>query len=278
MSSVTGRASSIKQPNRGYIKLSDFDVLVENDGIELNVEENIHGIIIGLVVDYLTRFLMEGDVNDAFEIPFLGAMVADRMGVENSIETAMELMLNINGLDNTSIINACKLVTYDVWRRNPLGAINAKGPEETNPDDATIQNIKTLVKRSISFFEKYGPVIKNGFTFEPKKVNEKEYEKMKKTGKGSYGGYTPTVDSGDGDFLTRDTIWDFKVSKSNPTTKHTLQLIMYWIMGKHSGQDIFKNISKIGFFNPRINTIYLLDISKIPADTIKKIERDVICY
>ena len=101
---------------------------------------------------------------------------------------------------------------------------------------------------------------------------------MMKTGKGSFGGYTPIVDSGDGDFLTADTLWDFKVSKTKPTNKHTLQLLMYWIMGKHSGQDIFKSITKLGIFNPRLSTVYLLEMSKVSADIIETVEREVICY
>ena len=90
-----------------------------------------------------------------------------------------------------------------------------------------------MVKRSVSFWNMYGPIIKDGFTFEPY-------------------GYTKTVDTGDGDFLTQDTLWDFKVSKAKPTNKHTLQLLMYWIMGQHSGKDEFKNISNLGIFNPRL--------------------------
>ena len=49
---------------------------------------------------------------------------------------------------------------------------------------------------------------------------------MLKTG-GSYGGYTVTVETGDGDFLTDDTLWDFKVSKSKPTNKHTYIAVAY---------------------------------------------------
>lgn len=95
---------------------------------------------------------------------------------------------------------------------------------------------------------------------------------------GSFGGYTATVSQGDGDFLTSDTLWDFKVSKLKPTNKNTLQLLMYWIMGQHSGQEIYKKITKLGIFNPRLNVVYLLDIKKIPKDIIETVEKEVICY
>ena len=101
---------------------------------------------------------------------------------------------------------------------------------------------------------------------------------MMQTGKGSYGGYTSTVNSGDGDFITEDTLWDFKVIKTKPTNKHTLQLLMYWIMGMHSGQEIYKNIKRLGIFNPRLNKAYTLDVSKISEDIISTVEREVICY
>ena len=49
-------------------------------------------------------------------------------------------------------------------------------------------------------------------------------------------------------------------------------------MGKHSGKDEFKNIKKLGIFNPRLNTVYLLDTSVIPIEIIKEVENEVICY
>ena len=279
MSSVTGRINAIKQPRGGYIKPSEFEAIVIDDNITLNTEENVHGSIVGMGVDYLTRYLMGTDIVEAFRISLQGAVMAEKMGgVKKALATADKLLKGIKGLDDNSVMNACKLVTFDVWFRNPLGAMMAKGYNETNPDKATIENIQILVKRSMAFFEKYGPVTKDGFTFEPVDADNKAHEKMMKTGKGSFGGYTATVDSGDGDFLTADTLWDFKASKTKPTNKHTLQLLMYWIMGRHSGQDIFKSITKLGIFNPRLNTVYLLEMSKVPSDIIETVEREVICY
>lgn len=278
MESVTGRINSIKQPKGGYLKPSAFEVTVIDDRITLNEEENVHGSIVGMTVDYLTRFVMGSDKEESFKISLQGAILAEKLGIENSIDNAKKLLKGINGLDNDSITNACKLVTFDVWFRNPIGALRSKGYKDTNPNKATIQNIQTLVKRSVDFFENYGDITKDGFTFEPVKPDKKAYENMIKSGKGSYGGYTATVSSGDGDFLTTDTLWDFKVSKSKPTNKHTLQLLMYWIMGQHSGQEIYKGITKLGIFNPRLNIVYLLDIKKVPEDIIKTVENEVICY
>lgn len=260
MSSVTARIAEVKQPRGGYIKPSQFVTQKLENNMKLNENENIHGIIIGLTVDYLTRYMMGSDPFDAFNIPLLGAKIAENIfQKKKAIAKAILLLSNINGLTDYSIINACKLTTYDVWLRNPIGAISSKTADEINPDESTIQNIRVLVQRCLYFWNIYGPIIKEGFTFGPN-------------------GYTKVVDSGDGDYLTADTLWDFKVSKSRPTSKHTLQLLMYWIMGLHSGQAEFTNINKLGFFNPRLNEVYLLNTKDIPTEIIEIVEKDIICY
>lgn len=259
MKTVTGRIKAIKQPRGGYVKPSEFDVIVFDDGLSLNSNENVHSSTIGMVVDYFTRFVIGDDVKEAFKTSLLGAWVAaNPCGFKEMERVATKLLDGIKGLDTQSVINACKLVSFDVWACNPALAKTAKRYDEINPDEETVENIKILVKRGVAFFEKYGPVVEYGFTVK--------------------GGCTTTVLSGKGDFLTSDTLWDFKVSKSKLTSNNTLQLLMYWIMGQHSGQVVFKNITKLGVFNPRLNVVYLLDVSKISVDVIKAVEDDVICY
>ena len=259
MSSVTARIKEIKQPKGGYINPSQFDLQEINDGQVLNEVENIHASVVGMAVDYLTRYKMGTKREEAFSISCQGAELAKYLGRKDATKEAKKYLRKIKGLDKNSIINACKIVTFDVWFRNPMSALSAKTASETHPDLDTIKNIRIMVERSIAFWNKYGPIIKDGFTFEPT-------------------GYTQTVNTGDGDFLTSDTLWDFKVSKSKPTSKHTLQLLMYWIMGQHSGKAEFKGINKLGIFNPRLNTVYILKIEDIPKDIIKIVESDVICY
>ena len=82
-----------------------------------------------------------------------------------------------------------------------------KPVSEITPDTNTITNIITMIKRTLSFWEQYGPIIKDGFTFE--------------------GGYTPIISAGDGDYLTKDTLWDLKVLKEEIKPKYTLQLLIF---------------------------------------------------
>ncbi|KAA0780800.1 hypothetical protein [Bacillus sp. BPN334] len=250
MVSVTQRISKIKQPRGGYIKPKNFDVIELNDGIVLYEEENIHSALTGLAVDYLTRFTMGTSLEKAFRISLIGA---SRVNEDNYAE---ELLSGINGLDDNSIENACKLVGFDTAHR--AGIASYKPVHTIQPDLATISNIRNMVKRSMTFNDNFGPIVKDGFTFE--------------------GGYTQFISSGDGDFLTETTLWDFKVSKKNPTNKNTLQLLIYYLMGVHSIHSEFEQIEKLGIFNPRLNKVYLLAISAISNEIINEVKTTVIGY
>lgn len=262
MYSVTKRISMVKQPYGGYLNKKQFEITAIDDGETLNETENIHASLVGLAVDYLTRFMMGTSVEEAFKISLQGAMcldlslnsATDKKGL--ALKNAKKLLKGIRGLDDESVSNACKLVGYDVCFR--AGVVGYKAVEEINPDSDTIGNIVIMVKRSLTFWKEYGPIIKDGFTFE--------------------GGYTDIVSSGDGDYLTKDILWDFKVSKDEPKSKHTLQLLMYNIMGCHSIHPEFKKIEKLGIFNPRKNKIYIAKISSISSEIIEKVSTEVIGY
>ena len=73
-------------------------------------------------------------------------------------------------------------------------------------------------------------------------------------------------------------LWDFKVSKRDPNSKQTLQLLMYYLMGKHSVHKEFDSIEKLAIFNPRKNKIYCAEVSDIPDEVIKEVSEKVIGY
>ena len=151
---------------------------------------------------------------------------------------------------------AVNLVRYDVCVRNT--AQPAPEEEGITVGSSTINNIRTMVDWSVNFFNNYGPKVLDGFTFE--------------------GGYTDTIASGDGDFITSDTLWDFKVSKNPTTNKHTLQLFVYWRMDFHSIHQNFKSIKYLGIYNPRMNAVYRIDVDSISLETIDTVEKNVIEY
>lgn len=175
---------------------------------------------------------------------------------QSAQKNAIKLLKKINGLDEKSVINACKLAGYDVCYR--AGIDRYKPVEEINPDADTVGNIIVMIKRSLSFWQEYGPITKDGFTFE--------------------GGYTDIISTGDGDYLTKDTLWDFKVLKGELRTEYTLQLLVYYIMGIHSVYTEFESIKKLGIYNPRLNKVYLIDIDTIPIEIINEVSTNVIGY
>lgn len=249
--SVTTRIKEVKQPRGGYLPPKQFKITILGEGMDvLHPEENIAPQTIGIVVDYLTRFMTGTTREKAFRISLMGAEIA------NQLVKAKDLLHNITGLDETSIIAATKLSQYDVYfRTTPPSSFQIS---DTKADKATIQNIKTMVERSLHFFEIYGEKVLDGFNM--------------------VGGYTDVVNSGDGDFITKDTLWDFKVSKSPYTSKHTLQLLMYYLMGQRSIHSEFDSIEYLGFFNPRTNTVAHLPIEEIPQEVIDQVSHDVIGY
>lgn len=250
MVSVTQRIKQIKQPRGGYLPVKTFTVTTLDDGQVLNTEESIAASLVGTAVDYLSRFMDGTAVEEAFEISLLGAR-AMRMEAK-----AFGLLDDVKGMDDLSITRACQLAGFDsAFRAGPLAY---RPVEKIVPDQATIANIRTMVERSLSFFKAFGPVVADGFTME--------------------GAYTAIITTGDGDFLTKDTLWDFKVTTGKPNKDHTLQLLIYYLMGRRSIHPEFQSIEKLGIFNPRQNTIYQLPISEISDEVIKEVETDVIGY
>jgi hypothetical protein len=257
MSSVTRRIKETKQPRGGYISPNAFVVRQLEGGIPGPLDhkvENMHAPLVGSAVDYLARLANGAEPRDAFRVSLMGAGL---LGASAHMRAMADVALLVPGrVDVAAIAAACRLVAYDVARRAGPGMYNPDA--QTSPDAVTAEHIAVMVDRSVAFLSEYGPVALDGFTFA--------------------GGYTDTVDSGDGDFLTADTVWDFKVSVSGPTKNHTLQLLMYYLMGRRSGQPQFDEITHLGVFNPRLNIVYRVALADVPAGVITEVSRDVIGY
>lgn len=245
MSPVTKVVNSTKQPRFGYLPINIFDLDSMESNNELNnfETENIHPSLVGMAVDYLTRFRQGFDSIKAFNISIRGAQLADQA------DTALYLLDDIvNGTDDEEIISACKIVGFDVKYR---AGILPKPVESINPNEETIKNVRYMVERSCNYIDKLGGADFCGFSFS--------------------GAYENSIISiGDADFLTENSLIDLKVSKTKPSSKDTLQILIYYILGLRSVyKDEFKKISFLRFFNPRLNSEWKILIKDIPEDTIK---------
>lgn len=253
--SVTGRVKKTRQPRGGYVSPRSMEKTFlgqnKNEGLDgLNADENIAANLIGLAVDYLTRVMIGEDAINAFKVSLLGASII------NEDNKAQQLISKVNGLNKEAVISAVKLSGYDVIYR--FSVLGYKPVDTINPNEATVENIITMVNRSLKFFERYGPVVISGFDLE--------------------GGYTEIISNGDGDYLTSDTVWDFKVSKYSNNTHHTLQLLLYWRMGLHSVHQEFKNVKYLGIYNPRTNIAQRISVDRISPELIKQVEVEIIGY
>lgn len=250
MFSVTTRIKNVRQPRLGYIPPKELKETKYFDEHKIKKINSAYKPIQGMAVDYLTRFMNGTPKHTAFQISLMGAKRVDEL------DNAYKLLNNIKGLDTVSIHNACQLVGYDFAYRR--GELYYTPVDRIVPDKYMVQNIVILVNRCLTFLKNIGPIISDGFTFE--------------------GGYNDVVSSGDGDYLTQNTLWDFKVSEAEPTIYHTLQLMVYYILGIHSIHPEFQRLKKLGIYNPELNASYTISLSSISDDTFYNVSRDVIGY
>lgn len=248
---VTTRIRMVGQPPGGLLPLSLFDrvPLADRMGLHPCSMETVAPDLVGLYVDYMTRLAMGASKRVAFRIPLLGARLVNRTG---EAEALLERIVDFTA---PSARAACLLLDFDAAsRRGP----QYWRPRRMVPDDATYFNLTRMVARSRAFFDEYGPVVWGGFDFE--------------------GGYTDRITSGSGDFLTADTLWDFKVSSYRPNPMYTLQLLVYWRMGLHSVHDEYRMVRRLGFFNPRRDEVWLLDVDRIDDRLVDWTDHELIGY
>lgn len=248
MFTVTQRAGKYSQPRGGFLKPSSFEKITLRDDVVLSENENIDSSLIGLAVDYMVRYLYGNEKSNVFNISLAGAKLIGKTKV------AKELINNIKGLDKKSIVSLCKLVGFDAITR--VG-INAYRPiEYINPNEDTINNIIFMINRTKIFLIGFGPIIKSGGVL---MTDNAEFVKI-----------------GEFDFITNDALWDLKVIKKDIQSKHTLQLLIYYLI--YSRNNKINNLKRIGIYNPRKNVIYIKNICEIDKSIIDEVNKKVIGY
>jgi hypothetical protein len=258
-------AKKAKQPRGGYVPIRLFDEYLICEEEFLNDEENLDPGLVGTAVSLMARKLLvpkarqSESLQDLMEsqitrAAILGARHMEQLGCGSEAE-ARELAKAVRDLSDESIVAACQLSRFESCYRAGKGAyVDA---EKATPDAATIENIRVMVKRAIDALRGHGGVTGLGVSFR--------------------GAYTKKVDSGDADLTTAGTVWEIDASEDDPTSAHTLQILMYYLMGRRSRRE-FLTIENIAILNPRQNTVWQLKVADLPPETIRAVERDVIGY
>ncbi|MEG2269826.1 MAG: hypothetical protein RR909_02350 [Bacilli bacterium] len=242
MSTVTKVVQMIKNPSQ-FISIGEFKQNQFNDEFVLNEAEVLKGNIVGIAVDALTRTIITKNGLKAFFASLTGAR---NIGLE---KMAKDLLDNVTGTDDLSILNACKLAHFDILYRSPAtAAAYFKLPNKLELDQATTENIRILVNRTLAYLSSKGPLIDCGFSFE--------------------GGYTDVITAGDGDYICGDTMIDVKVLKQKFLSSHALQVLIYYLLGLNTEEEEYTGIKHLALFNPRLNIEYVIDISNIPEEQI----------
>lgn len=263
MFSVTQRIKSIKgtpnaQPRGGFLPTKQLKIEEYSDGYELKTEyEQVHASLVGLTVDYLTRFIFDKNARDAFAISLMGAeLIGERNYALKLITSIEKEWKKKQTITDKIVANALQLSAYDVvYRSSPLGYRPAK---DVVADPFTTTDIYMMLDRTLSFLKTQKPLVAFGFSFSGK---DAKYIRI-----------------GDGDALTQDAIIDFKVSVKPPTSDHTLQLLIYYLMGLHEYPEVFENVTKITIFNPRLNASYSYDLPQLEQWVINEINTNIIGY
>ena len=205
MTTVTHFVNKTKQPYGGFLPIRKFKKNNIGSGETLCdlSEENVYASIVGMVVDYLTRYRLTSDFEESFKFSIKGALFAGRF------DEVQELQTIIDGPNwNKAVIAACELVRYDIVYRTGM-FVEPKNREK--PNIKTIDNITRLIDRTCSYLEGCGRIVGLGTSFELSPKNWK-------------------VTKGDCDFITQNMLIDLKVSVKAPTSKETMQILVYYIL------------------------------------------------
>lgn len=274
MTTATQAVRSAKQPRGGYVPpkmmvIMDFADDEYRDELVLGMSrEKSQPAIVGVVVDYLTRFMLESRIGMDTT-----AMKWDRVprhGIRNDIHMLSEeeyckVKERVQGLDADSVDAMFMLTAWDTMYRAGIEI----DPDTLHPDEVTTDHVIRMVAKALEMLGDGEVAI--GPTF--------------------IGGMPDGIQSADADFIRDGWLVDMKVSKKEaPDITQTLQLAVYYIMGKmviegrgnppgmghfNTYRDAFRNMHGVEILNPRCGVMWRLLMKEVPDETIEAIIGDV---
>lgn len=257
------------QPRGGFFAPGDMDVFSYVDTTDYCEEMglnrrlgNIKGALFGQVFEMMFQFEYELDHSGLipalriFQVGLLGAVLVVEM------DEYLELVSKVMELYSSSDRNYRKIIyvfekitKYIAFLRSGWFDKYYLPPRVTVADEKAIRSALTATR---SLIDKYGyePVFNKSF-------NVDDAKNMIKSAC---------------DLIVGDTLFDFKCCKSTPSKADTLQLVLYYLAGKHEDAELFDGIKHLAIVNPVLGRVFSFDVDDLDKDTLRLVETEVAGY
>lgn len=283
MKSVTDIVKVVSQPVKGYLPISNFEVKELGGDI---LQCDIQPILIGKCVDSVLRLIVNTEPEVVFRSSVIGyenrvqyfansfsycgntEVVSKEIRDEDGKFNVYSLISRIKPLIESYDIYRLFIVVltihqYDIWEYDYYYISSRSTIDSSRPKYYKKSDIRVLVEMYKRLLSWLCTMLEKGVIFDYKFYPD---------------GYTDKVKYGVGDFVCANTLFDLKCIKGEPNKRHTLQLLMYYIMGIHSNNKLYKNVRYLGIYSPITNKVWSIDINTIPKELINKVGCEVIGY
>lgn len=230
--SVRGRAAQASQPRGGLLPLIFFDQSQLGGAALTRRTESGNPGTIGSAVELIARWDLAGD---------------PRADVEPSV-AALEAIRGVRRGEHTESAIGRMAAYQRTWEWN-----DDEGDElewEEGDGDETLMHITEMRARVSRCFERFGRPVRPGTWA----VHSERFHL-----------------DGHIDFVTANTIWDLKVSDTAPGRSDVLQLLLYWVAFRDDPENGLE-ISHLGIYNPRLDTVWRIAVTEIPMDVVGSVE------
>lgn len=276
MSSVSEIVERFEQPAFGVLPVSLFEKKeLRQDAYKLSGKSSIPAIHLGLIVDYCVKYILGVKLSDILHVEYAGYAEHIRVSAVRYFNSLSESALTqiyiederkniclsdfVSKVENAKtfdefVTNMLYVIQYGDFVRNIRYAYDRIGEVFTTElSNDELQDILIMFMRTQSWVKKFDKAVPM-YKFKPY-------------------GYNNTVTSGEGDFCTKYTLWDLKVANGDPTTKDTLQLLIYYIMAKHSGNRLYNNVNSVGVYNPKLDAIWTCKMDSVDSSIINMVTK-----
>lgn len=260
------RAISYQQPEEGLLNPSLFTITHRPTSVEVSGNEDIPTELVDLTSICLYRlFHLKVDIEDAFGMPIrvveLNSDDPDIVPTKGWRDESNKLVSQIKNLDDESIAAAVRLSGFSSYYFD-----HEITPDKLNIGTKSLANIRNLVSRIAEFSTSAG------ISVDPSVFYDLHWARSTRI-------FIPGVSNC---FVAGDTFWQIKVFKPGRLLDKvkTLETLIYYkfISRQDEFSPMFKNVSKLGIFDARTNTTFVISLSDIPKNVFDVVADEVIKF